>query len=105
MKITLKRLTRCLVPAFALMCSGAPGGVHAQVPNASATSLRSVTTDAQLAKGAYLAKVGDCAACHTENKAQPFAGGLPLATPFGTLYSTNITADASTGIEIGRAHV
>jgi hypothetical protein len=57
MKITLKRLTRCLVPAFALMCSGAPGSVHAQVPNASATSLRSVTTDAQLAKGAYLAKV------------------------------------------------
>jgi mono/diheme cytochrome c family protein len=98
MKITLKRLTRCLVPAFALMCSGAPGSVHAQVPNASATSLRSVTTDAQLAKGAYLAKVGDCAACHTENKAQPFAGGLPLATPFGTLYSTNITADISTGI-------
>ena len=57
-----------------------------------------MTSDAQLAKGAYLARIGDCAACHTANKAQPFAGGLPLATPFGTLYSTNITADASTGI-------
>jgi mono/diheme cytochrome c family protein len=95
MKITLQRLTRCLIPAFALMCSGAPGAANAQVPNASPTPL---TVDTQLAKGAYLAKIGDCAACHTANKAQPFAGGLPLATPFGTLYSTNITADASTGI-------
>jgi mono/diheme cytochrome c family protein len=95
MKISLDRLTRCLIPAFALMFSGACSAAHAQAPN---TMNLPVTSDAQLAKGAYLARIGDCAACHTANKAQPFAGGLPLATPFGVLYSTNITADASTGI-------
>ncbi|MFM0669428.1 c-type cytochrome [Paraburkholderia sediminicola] len=95
MKITFDRLRQYLIPVFALMCSGAPGGANAQTPNAALTP---ATVDAQLAKGAYLAKVGDCAACHTANKTQPFAGGLPLATPFGTLYSTNITPDPSTGI-------
>src|ERR1700758_4453495 len=96
MKITFDRLRQYLIPVFALMCSGAPGsGANAQTLNATPTP---VTVDAQLAKGAYLAKVGDCAACHTANKAQPFEGGLPLATPFGTLYSTNIPPDASTGI-------
>jgi len=54
--------------------------------------------DAQIARGAYLARVGDCAACHTAHPGRPFAGGLPLHTPFGTLFSTNITPDASTGI-------
>lgn len=57
-----------------------------------------VAQNAQIERGAYLAKVGDCAACHTANKDAPLAGGLPLATPFGTLYSTNITPDAATGI-------
>ena len=36
--------------------------------------------------------------CHTGNKAKPYAGGLPLNTPFGTLYSVNITSDPATGI-------
>jgi mono/diheme cytochrome c family protein len=95
MKITFNRLRQCLIPVFALMCSGAPGMAAAQSPHATPAA---AATDAQLAQGAYLAKLGDCAACHTADKARPFAGGLPLATPFGTLYSTNITPDASTGI-------
>lgn len=95
MKIIFDRFKRCLIPVCALMCSGAPGDANAQVPNASLTA---TTVDTQQAKGAYLAKIGDCAACHTTSKTKPFAGGLPLATPFGTLYSTNITPDASTGI-------
>jgi mono/diheme cytochrome c family protein len=49
-------------------------------------------------KGARLAAVGDCASCHTTDLARPFAGGRGLATPFGTVYSTNITPDAATGI-------
>jgi mono/diheme cytochrome c family protein len=40
----------------------------------------------------------DCAACHTAPGGKPFAGGRAIATPFGTLYSPNITADAETGI-------
>jgi mono/diheme cytochrome c family protein len=48
--------------------------------------------------GAYLALVGDCAACHTAAAGKPFAGGLPLPSPLGTIHSTNITPDAATGI-------
>lgn len=51
-------------------------------------------------RGEYLAKMGDCIACHTDVKAGTgaFAGGLPLETPFGTFYSPNITPDKETGI-------
>lgn len=49
-------------------------------------------------RGARLAALGTCAACHTVDPARPFAGGRGLETPFGTVYSTNITPDARTGI-------
>lgn len=52
----------------------------------------------EIARGMQLAAVGDCMACHTALNGKPFAGGLPLQTPFGTLYSSNITPDAQTGI-------
>jgi mono/diheme cytochrome c family protein len=51
-----------------------------------------------IAKGEYLARAGDCIACHTNPGDALFAGGLPMPTPFGTLYSTNITPDRDTGI-------
>ncbi|QZQ49888.1 cytochrome c [Erwinia persicina] len=54
--------------------------------------------DAQIARGEYLARAGDCVACHTKAGGEPFAGGLPMATPIGTLYSTNITPDKQSGI-------
>ena len=56
------------------------------------------SSHAELARGAYLVKAGDCAACHTDEGGQPFAGGYPVPTPFGTIYSTNITPDKETGI-------
>ncbi|MGF6856702.1 mono/diheme cytochrome c family protein [Paraburkholderia sp. CI3] len=49
-------------------------------------------------RGAYLAKAGDCIACHSAPGGKPFAGGLPMATPMGRIYSTNITPDAKHGI-------
>ncbi|MHB8743170.1 MAG: c-type cytochrome [Sulfuricaulis sp.] len=49
-------------------------------------------------RGHYLADAGDCAACHTADGGQPFAGGRAVPTPFGTIYSTNITPDPETGI-------
>lgn len=49
-------------------------------------------------KGEYLVKAGDCLACHTIDSNKPFAGGLPIKTPFGTFYSPNITPDVTTGI-------
>jgi mono/diheme cytochrome c family protein len=56
------------------------------------------SSHSELARGAYLVKAGDCAACHTNPGDQPFAGGYPVPTPFGTIYSTNITPDKETGI-------
>ena len=53
---------------------------------------------ALIAKGEYLARAGDCIACHTNPGGALFAGGLAMPTPFGTLYSSNITPDRETGI-------
>ena len=55
--------------------------------------------DPQLVRaGARVVALGDCVVCHTAKDGKPFAGGLPLATPFGTIYATNITPDPDTGI-------
>ena len=52
----------------------------------------------RVARGAYLARVGDCMLCHTARGGAPFAGGRAIATPFGTVYSSNLTPDAATGL-------
>jgi mono/diheme cytochrome c family protein len=53
---------------------------------------------ALVARGANLSALGLCANCHTARPGAPFAGGFPVVTPFGTVYSTNITPDRRTGI-------
>ena len=49
-------------------------------------------------RGAYLARVGNCMQCHTAPGGAPYAGGRGIETPFGVVYSTNLTADADTGM-------
>ncbi len=49
-------------------------------------------------RGRYLTIAGDCAACHTRPGGAPFAGGLPVETPFGNVIAPNITPDNATGI-------
>jgi mono/diheme cytochrome c family protein len=51
-----------------------------------------------VARGEYLARAGDCIACHTAPEGRLFAGGSAMPTPFGTIYSSNITPDPETGI-------
>jgi nicotinate dehydrogenase subunit B len=58
----------------------------------------SVYSAATIARGQQLAALGDCAVCHTSANGILNAGGKPLPTPFGTVYSTNITPDVETGI-------
>jgi mono/diheme cytochrome c family protein len=66
---------------------------------AAGSPLSAQTVAADLVKkGEYLARAGDCIACHTAPEGKLFAGGRAMATPFGTLYTTNITPDAATGI-------
>ena len=57
-----------------------------------------VDTDLQVEQGKYLALAGNCASCHTAGSDGFMAGGLAFETPFGRIYSTNITPDADTGI-------
>ena len=55
-------------------------------------------TAAQIERGQYLARAGNCIACHTARGGAAYAGGRAIATPFGTIYSSNLTPDAKTGI-------
>jgi mono/diheme cytochrome c family protein len=66
---------------------GNPSGVPASLAGASL-----------VARGEYLARAADCMGCHTAAGGEPYAGGLAIRTPFGTLYSPNITPDRKTGI-------
>ncbi|NIF20353.1 c-type cytochrome [Candidatus Pantoea multigeneris] len=51
-----------------------------------------------IAKGAYLARAGDCTACHTASGGKPFAGGYKIVSGLGTIFSTNITPSKTAGI-------
>lgn len=53
---------------------------------------------AQMARGAYLTRAGDCMACHTVRGGKKYAGGRPIVTPFGAIYAPNLTPDQQTGI-------
>lgn len=63
---------------------------------ASASS--AADSDETIQRGEYLARTGDCVACHTAPGGEDFAGGLGIESPFGMIYSTNITPDSETGI-------
>jgi len=51
-----------------------------------------------IARGEYLAKAGNCMGCHTTPGGEPYAGGRGIETPFGTVYTSNLTPDAATGL-------
>jgi mono/diheme cytochrome c family protein len=75
------------VPALAFVVLGAATG-----------AAQTQADQATVAKGEYLARAGDCIACHTAPEGKLFAGGRAMPTPFGTLYTSNITSDPETGI-------
>src|SRR5689334_21563624 len=84
-------LPRTFVNLCAWLVLGASCTIaFAQGPNLSAADA--------IGRGEYLARAGDCIACHTKPGDKLFAGGRAMPTPFGTLYSPNITPDKETGI-------
>ena len=94
----MKRLLVVAVVLLALLGAGVwlfnfSGGenVHDAAPTAP-------PSPELVARGAYLARAGNCMLCHTERGSAPYAGGRPMDTPFGTVYATNLTPDAQTGI-------
>ena len=84
----LRTLSKFSLALAAVLLSGAGAAIAQQ----------KTPDTAVLAKGEYLARAGDCIACHTAREGKTFAGGLPMKTPFGTLYTSNITPDPQTGI-------
>jgi mono/diheme cytochrome c family protein len=66
--------------------------------NAPPANAQSGTTTPPASKGEYVARAGDCIACHSIPGGKAFAGGLKMGTPLGAIYSTNITPDPETGI-------
>jgi mono/diheme cytochrome c family protein len=89
--------------AAAAASSGAPATpvptTAASAPTTTATAGPGAPATKQpMSRGEYLVALGDCVACHTEPGGERFAGGLPVATPFGTILSANITPDQDTGI-------
>ena len=96
----LKALRRALI-ALALLAVLAAGGLW-QVNYNDGIDTRAAeplaADPAQRARGAYLARISNCMACHTDRGGAPGAGGRAFATPFGTLYASNLTPDPATGI-------
>ncbi|MGH6752965.1 MAG: molybdopterin cofactor-binding domain-containing protein, partial [Bradyrhizobium sp.] len=92
---------RGVLATAAALCAAAVGIGAAVLPwRAIAPIARpdaSVYTAATIARGQQLAALGDCAVCHTSLNGVLNAGGRPMETPFGIIYSTNITPDVETG--------
>lgn len=95
------RFGRVLFGLLVLVVIAAAAGVaYAWRPEIAAVDppARNSFDQETLRRGAQLAALGNCNACHTADGGKDFAGGRAIATPFGTLYSTNITPDSETGI-------
>ena len=65
---------------------------------AAANAMSAPSASEQIARGAYLARAGNCIGCHTVQGGAAYAGGRGVPTPFGTVYAPNLTPDLATGI-------
>lgn len=101
--MTTKRL---LAGIASLALAGLAGALYSNndtsaddVADDRVTATQAAPADpAAIARGAYVSIQSDCVACHSAPGGKPFAGGYGLQTPFGVIYSTNITPDLKTGI-------
>jgi mono/diheme cytochrome c family protein len=112
----MKRISRLrtavLIAGAVLAMAGIAGLAASQMPALPAHPSEAITPRGILAKrfedstpnaallnrGQYLVAAGDCLSCHLREGGEPFAGGLGLKTPFGTIYTSNITPDREAGI-------
>lgn len=89
-----RRTMRTILAGVLLCTAFAIATGHAQ----SKPDLRSEPSAEDIARGKALTDAGDCASCHTADSAKPFAGGKRIDTPFGGIYSPNLTPDRETGL-------
>ncbi len=94
--ISTRGASRATVAVLLLgVVAAAAGAAQPQHAPRADTSSPSVSA---IERGRYLARLGDCASCHTASGGKPFAGGMYLPTPFGQISVPNITPDLKTGI-------
>ena len=86
-----------LVVALAASANALGQGVK-PAPASPGKPVAGAPSSSDIQRGEYLARAGDCVACHTTRGGEPFAGGLEMPTPFGRLFTPNITPDRETGI-------
>ena len=67
-------------------------------PDANQPSVAPADTKRQIARGEYLTRAGNCMSCHTARGGKSYAGGRTVPTPFGNIYTSNLTPDKTTGI-------
>ena len=98
-----RALTRTLTLLLALLLAATILAWPRDEFIASRTPADWAASSANIARGAYLARAGNCMGCHTVRGGAAYAGGRALVTPFGTLYGPNLTPDDATGLGTWRA--
>jgi mono/diheme cytochrome c family protein len=97
MKLGMRRVAKAFgLAVCAVVVAGAARLAMDRDSDLSAPDIQS--SPELVARGEYLTRAADCAACHSTPDGRPFAGGVPFRLPFGTIYSSNITADPKTGL-------
>lgn len=94
----MKRTLILVAAAIVAILASVLAFQHAWEPGSEQREVHRPDRDEQIRQGAYLARAGNCMACHTAVDGAAYAGGKPLTTPFGTLFAPNLTPEAATGI-------
>jgi mono/diheme cytochrome c family protein len=94
----MKRILSAVLALVILVPLAVIGTQLASDPGSDQPSVAPANAAEQIQRGEYLARAGNCMACHTSRGGNEYAGGRVIATPFGSIYSSNITPDAETGI-------
>ena len=92
------RTMRAILASVILCTALAAGDGYAQTEQIKTEQLKTELAAEDIARGKALTEAGDCASCHTADPAKPFAGGKRIDTPFGGIYSPNLTPDRDTGL-------
>ncbi|MGE6385194.1 c-type cytochrome [Pseudomonas sp. NPDC078416] len=93
----MKKAITCLAVGGVVLAASGAWFVN-RVPYSPLANAPLALSPALIEKGEYVARLGDCVACHSVAGNPPFSGGLEMATPMGSIFATNITPDKRSGI-------
>ena len=94
----MKRILLIIIAILGLASVSVVGSQMLRDPGADEPAVAVAESGAQIEKGKYLARAGNCMACHTSRGGKEYAGGRAIDTPYGAIYAPNVTPDEATGI-------